>query len=127
MSGSGEQLVSFFLYSLFIYPVTNYIVSPQRKYPRWRAASYAIIFLLTVSTLHMVMLGTCTSLDITVFYAPRRPVSRQMYDNMENGPNHYQLLRVTRDTPISAIKKSYRNLSLGNYFLSAKNQSAVLC
>jgi hypothetical protein len=75
----------------------------------------------------MVMLGTCTSLDITVFYAPRRPVSRQMYDNMENGPNHYQLLRVTRDTPISAIKKSYRNLSLGNYFLSAKNQSAVLC
>lgn len=40
-------------------------------------------------------------------------MSLQMYDNMENGPNHYQLLRVTRDTPIAAIKKSYRNLSLG--------------
>lgn len=55
MSGGGEQLVSFFLYSLFIYPVTNYIVSPQRKYPRWRSAAYAIIFLIVVAALHMVL------------------------------------------------------------------------
>lgn len=53
-SDTGEQLVSFFLYSLFIYPVTNYIVSPQRKYPRWKAALYAILFLAGVATLHLV-------------------------------------------------------------------------
>ena len=36
-----------------------------------------------------------------------------MYENSEAGPNHYQLLRVDRHTPISYIKKSYRSLSLG--------------
>ena len=56
MSESGDQLVSFFLYSLFIYPVTNYIVSPQRKYPKWKAALYAVLFLAGVAALHMVSL-----------------------------------------------------------------------
>jgi hypothetical protein len=126
MSGSGEQLVSFFLYSLFIYPVTNYIVSPQRKYPRWRAAAYAIIFLLTVSTLHMVVFVTCTFFGVNAISALFVRCD-QMYDNMENGPNHYQLLRVTRDTPIAAIKKSYRNLSLGNYLISATSRSGASC
>jgi hypothetical protein len=54
MAESGDQLVSFFVYSLFVYPVTNYIVAPQRKYPKWKAAFYAVLFLLAVSTLHMV-------------------------------------------------------------------------
>eukprot|EP01032_Pedospumella_encystans_P015473 gene15473-17693_t len=88
MAEGGDQLVSFFAYSLFVYPVTNYIVSPQRKYPRWKAALYAVVFLLAISTLHMV------------------------YDNMETGPNHYQILRVNRNTPLNVIKKSYRHLSL---------------
>ncbi|RYH31796.1 J domain-containing protein [archaeon] len=35
-----------------------------------------------------------------------------MYENANKGPNHYQLLNVTRTSPISAIKKSYRALSL---------------
>ena len=51
---TGEHLVSFFLYSLFIYPITNYIVSPQRKYPRWKAALYAVLFLGAVATIHLV-------------------------------------------------------------------------
>lgn len=51
---SGDQLVSFFLYSLFIYPVTNYLVSPQRKYSRWRAIFYAVAFLGIVTTVHIV-------------------------------------------------------------------------
>ncbi len=35
-----------------------------------------------------------------------------MYENSEKGPNYYQLLQVRRDTPISAVKKAYRSLSL---------------
>ena len=54
MSGNGEQLVSFFIYSLFVYPVTNYIVAPQRKYPKWKAALYAVLFLLAISIIHVV-------------------------------------------------------------------------
>lgn len=38
-----------------------------------------------------------------------------MYDSMETGPNHYQLLKVTRDTPVAYIKKAYRSLSLGEF------------
>eukprot|EP01035_Chromulina_nebulosa_P030852 gene30852-41042_t len=84
----GDQLISFFLYSFVIYPVTNYIVSPQRSYSRWRAAAYAFIFLIGISTLHM------------------------WYENIEKGPNYYQLLRVTRSSTIGEVKKAYRNLSL---------------
>lgn len=49
-----DRLVSFFVYSLFVYPATNYIVAPQRKYPKWKGALYAVLFLLAVSALHMV-------------------------------------------------------------------------
>eukprot|EP01038_Epipyxis_sp_PR26KG_P015673 gene15673-21199_t len=87
-SNSGEQLISFFLYSLFIYPVTNYIISPKRGLPKWKSALYAMLFLAAVTIIHM------------------------MYENSEKGPNHYQLLNVTRDSSISTIKKAYRNLSL---------------
>ena len=52
----SSQLISFFVYSLFIYPITNYLVSPTRSYPRWKGAIYAVLFLLAVSTLHMVWL-----------------------------------------------------------------------
>jgi hypothetical protein len=57
MSGTEEQLVSFFLYSLFIYPVTNYLVSPTRAYPRWKGACYAILFLALISAAHMVLVS----------------------------------------------------------------------
>lgn len=36
----------------------------------------------------------------------------QAYENQDAGPNHYQLLGVSRDAPMAAIKKSYRYLSL---------------
>jgi len=51
---SINQLASFFIYSLFVYPVTNYIVSPQRNYPKWKAALYVVLFLATVATIHLV-------------------------------------------------------------------------
>lgn len=35
-----------------------------------------------------------------------------MYDKMEDGPNHYELLGVTRSTPLANVKKAYRGLSL---------------
>jgi len=54
MSDSSEQLVSFFLYSLFVYPVTNYIINAYKSSSRWRGAFYAIAFLFSVSVLHMV-------------------------------------------------------------------------
>lgn len=62
---SGEQLVSFFLYSMLIYPITNYIVSPKRRYPKWKAALYAIGFLGLVSTIHLVR---NSSLNIIFFF-----------------------------------------------------------
>jgi DnaJ-class molecular chaperone len=37
---------------------------------------------------------------------------KQSYENMDKGPNHFQLLNVTRDTPINIIKKAYRVMSL---------------
>lgn len=54
MADSSEQLVSFFLYSLFVYPVTNYIITAHKNSSRWKGALYAIAFLLSVSVLHMV-------------------------------------------------------------------------
>ena len=83
-----EQLVHFFAYSLFIYPITNWLVSPHRTYPRWKGALYAAIFLLGITVAQMV------------------------YENAEAGPNHYQLLNVSRYSNINAIKKSYRSANL---------------
>lgn len=57
-SDSGDQLANFFLYSLFVYPVANYIVAPQRKYPRWQAITYAIIFFMIVAYVHLVSENT---------------------------------------------------------------------
>ena len=35
-----------------------------------------------------------------------------MYENSEAGPNHFQLLNITRDTPVNTLKKAFRSLSL---------------
>ena len=35
-----------------------------------------------------------------------------MYENQEKGPNHYQLLQVTRGTSQSMLKKAFRRMSL---------------
>ena len=54
MSDSGDQLVNFFVYSLFIYPVATYIVSPQRKLPKWKAIAYGVMFFAVVAVAHLV-------------------------------------------------------------------------
>ena len=129
-----EQLISFFAYSFFVYPVTNWLVSqPQKvvvtvkkkaasgsgggdenqgvvggdqehgedvspavdiektrteeRWRKWRGVILAIIFLITVSALHIA------------------------YENMENGPNAYSLLNMSRGSSSSLIRKTYRNLS----------------
>lgn len=132
MSSQEEQLISFFVHSLFIYPVTNWLVSQpekkvivlqkkaapaqaqggagdgtevantdeedvpaidseatkrQERWRKWRGVILAIIFLITVSALHMA------------------------YDNLEKGPNAYSLLNMTRGSSSSLIRKTYRNLS----------------
>ena len=83
-----EQLISFFAYSMFIYPVSNYLVSPKRQYPRWKGALYAILFLAAISGLHII------------------------YENREKGPNYHQLLGVPRGDPLISLKKAYKKLSL---------------
>ena len=73
---------------MFIYPVTNYLVSPKRQYARWKGAIYAMSFLFLISGLHI------------------------MYENREKGLNYHQLLEVSRGSPASVLKKNYRDLSL---------------
>lgn len=133
-----EQLISFFAYSFFVYPVTNWLVSQPKKvvvtvkkkapgggdrnpnqedrvaaqneievdenndmipvvdvektkaeerWRKWKGVILAIIFLITVSALHMA------------------------YENMENGPNAYSMLNMSRGSSSSLIRKTYRNLS----------------
>lgn len=43
MTGNSqdEQLISFFVYALFIYPVTDYLISPSRSWSRWNGIMYA--------------------------------------------------------------------------------------
>ena len=54
MSSTEEQLISFFAYSFLIYPITNYLVSPQRRYKRFYGVIFAILFLGTISYIQMV-------------------------------------------------------------------------
>jgi hypothetical protein len=35
-----------------------------------------------------------------------------MYENREKGPNHYNLLGISRGTSTANLKRAYRNLSL---------------
>lgn len=104
MSSSEEQLVSFFAYSFFVYPVTNWLVQPKKiaekqedgtiiekidrsSATKWKQVLLAILFLICVSALHL------------------------SYENMDKGPNHYVRLGVTRDPSNSKLKKIYRSLS----------------
>jgi hypothetical protein len=50
----SDQLISFVLYSMFIYPITNYLLAKKRPYKRWRGVVYTILFLIFVSGLQMV-------------------------------------------------------------------------
>lgn len=45
MSGTEEQLVHFFAYSIFVYPITNWLASPRRGWSRFYGALLAATFL----------------------------------------------------------------------------------
>ena len=91
MSGTEEQLVHFFAYSIFVYPITNWLASPRRGWSRLYGALLAATFLGTIAILHMI------------------------YDNREKGPNHYILLDVDRGVSLTGLKKAYRNLALTSH------------
>jgi hypothetical protein len=57
------------------------------RWRKWRGVILAVIFLITVSALHMA------------------------YENMESGPNAYSMLNMSRGSSTSLIKRTYRNLS----------------
>ena len=88
MSSQEEQLISFFVYSMFIYPISNYLVSAQRPYPRWKGAVYAMLFLLAISGCHI------------------------MFENREKGPNYYEVLEFSRADSFDKLKKNFRQISL---------------
>lgn len=86
---------------MVIYPVTAYLVSPKRPYARWKGAIFASFFLLAVFLVQLY------------------------YENVSKGPNHYQLLNVTRYDGGSIIKKAYKRLSLELHPDKNKAASAV--
>ena len=54
MGHEEQQLFSFFMYSMLVYPVTNYLVSHDRKYSKMTGVALAIGFLILVFYLSMV-------------------------------------------------------------------------
>lgn len=99
MSSTEEQLVSFLGYTFFIYPVLDYLTKQPPRVrgepvdeakelkSKYKGAAMAIVFLIAISLLHIG------------------------YENMEKGPNHYNILGVDRGSSNSLIKKTYRVLS----------------
>jgi preprotein translocase subunit Sec63 len=88
MSSTEEQLISFFAYSMLIYPITSYLISSKRGYSRWKGAIYAVLFL---SIIFLIQI---------------------LYENKEKGPNHYQLMNVARYDSNTVVKRAYKRLSL---------------
>ena len=82
-----DPLVSFFFYSVFVFPACGWILKPGR-FPKRTALWYAIGFLATIAALK-------TGLEVN-----------------ERGPNHYQVLDVARTSNPLEIKRAYKRLSL---------------
>lgn len=87
MGTTEEQLVSFFLHSMFVYPVTNYLVSHNRSYARWKGACYAIMFLAMISTCHVVR-----------FSRPKTPLLNQLNSMMFTNicTQHNSYMRIAK-------------------------------
>mmetsp|Transcript_14835 Transcript_14835/g.24556 ORF Transcript_14835/g.24556 Transcript_14835/m.24556 type:complete len:389 (-) Transcript_14835:190-1356(-) len=102
---SEGQLVSFFLYSFVVYPVANYLLSPQRQYNRqhgrWRGIFYTIMFLALITGGQMFM------------------------EHLEEGPNFYQSLRATRHTTPAELKVLYKKRMLETHPDKNKSPTAV--
>ena len=96
-----EQLISFFVYSMFIYPVTNWLVSPKRPYARWKGATYAMLFLIAISGCHI------------------------MYENREKGPNFHEVLQFSRGDSFATLKRNFHRISLELHPDKNKDPAAV--
>lgn len=121
MSDSGDQLLSFLLYSMLVYPLTSYILSPQRGLPRWKSIVYAMGFLSIVTYGQLV--SEKSSISMIVFHSSLQPA--QKYQASTTGPNYYEMLQVQRNSPIGVIKKSYRTLSLELHPDKSKSPTAT--
>jgi len=91
MSSQGgddlDGLTGFFFYMFIVHPITAWILRPGR-FERKKSIMYAIGFLASLA-------------------AVKTGMSMQA-----RGPNHYQLLDVTRDSNPLQIKRAYKKLSL---------------
>ena len=124
MSSQEEQLIQFFAYSFFVYPVTNWLVSQPQKaieMPKQGAneTEGENKENRTVQDApsdreqkqkeerwqkwRRVLLAILFLLVVSVLH--------MAYENMEKGPNAYSLLNLSRGSSTSLIKKTYRNLS----------------
>ena len=84
---SDQQLISFFVYAVLVYPAANYLIS-RRQWPQhWRILA-AVTFLALVATCQI------------------------LYENGDTGPNYYQLLNVRRGDPLDKLKRVHRKLSI---------------
>ena len=83
----ADSLTSFLFYTLFVYPVCSWILSPGR-FSRRSAILYAVSFLAILAALK-------TGLEVS-----------------ERGPNYFSLLGVDRLSSPSDIKKGYKLMSL---------------
>ena len=124
MSSQEEQLIQFFAYSFFVYPVTNWLVSQPQKaieLPKQAASkgneesgeNGAIQSASRDREAERkeerwqkwkgVLLAIVFLLVVSILH--------MAYENMEKGPNAYSLLNLSRGSSTSLIKKTYRNLS----------------
>lgn len=122
MDQGGDQLLSFLLYSLFVYPLTNYILSPQRNLPRWKAILFATSFLVLVTYIQLVSNSPCNSYSLTCFDSDSFV---QQYQSQSDGLNYYQIMQIDRSTPIAQIKKIYRTLSRNLHPDKNKSETAA--
>jgi hypothetical protein len=89
-SGASDDLsglTGFFFYVFIVHPCTAWILRPGR-FPRKKSIIYAIAFLAGLAAIK-------TGIEMKA-----------------KGPNHYQLLGVTRDSNPLEIKRAYKKLSL---------------
>ncbi len=121
MSSQEEQLIQFFAYSFFVYPVTNWLVSQPQKVvalPKQRSNDAA-------SDLDAVVEASSDrdaekkkekwqkwrGVLLAILFLVVVSALHMAYENMEKGPNAYSLLNLSRGSSTSLIKKTYRNLS----------------
>jgi len=86
-SDDFSGLGGFFFYVFLVHPVTAWILRPGR-FERKKSIMYAIAFLATLAAIK-------TGLEI-----------------QQQGPNHYQILDVTRESNPLEIKRAYKRLGL---------------